>query len=129
MSANIDTVTDFIATWNARDFDAMMGFFDDASFYHNLPMDPVTGTDAIRKVLEMFFNSASEIDWVVHAIAETPDGIVLTERTDRFLINGTWLDLRVMGAFDLDGRTIRKWRDYFDLKTFEADMARVTAAG
>ena len=83
-------------------------------------------TEAIRGVLEMFFNSASEIDWVIHGIAETPSGTVLTERTDRFLINGQWLELPVMGAFEIDGSIIRAWRDYFDLKKFEADMARVS---
>jgi limonene-1,2-epoxide hydrolase len=30
-----------------------------------------------------------------------------------------------MGAFEIDGSIIRAWRDYFDLKKFEADMARV----
>ena len=127
MSANTDVVDAFVAAWNARDFDRLMSFFDAESFYHNLPLDPVTGTEAIRGVLEMFFNSASEIDWVMHGIAETPSGTVLTERTDRFLINGQWLELPVMGAFEIDGSIIRAWRDYFDLKKFEADMARVSA--
>jgi len=126
MSANTDVVDAFVAAWNARDFDKVMSFFDAESFYHNLPLDPVTGTEAIRGVLEMFFNSASEIDWVMHGIAETPSGTVLTERTDRFLINGQWLELPVMGAFEIDGSIIRAWRDYFDLKKFEADMARVS---
>ncbi|WP_422005075.1 limonene-1,2-epoxide hydrolase family protein [Pyruvatibacter mobilis] len=126
MSANTDVVEAFVAAWNARDFYKLMSFFDAESFYHNLPLDPVTGTEAIRGVLEMFFNSASEIDWVMHGIAETPSGTVLTERTDRFLINGQWLDLPVMGAFEIDGSIIRAWRDYFDLKKFEADMARVS---
>ncbi|GGD00600.1 limonene-1,2-epoxide hydrolase [Pyruvatibacter mobilis] len=126
MSANTDVVDAFVAAWNARDFDRLMSFFDAESFYHNLPLDPVTGTEAIRGVLEMFFNSASEIDWVMHGIAETPSGTVLTERTDRFLINGQWLELPVMGAFEIDGSIIRAWRDYFDLKKFEADMARVS---
>lgn len=127
MSANTDVVDAFVAAWNARDFYKLMSFFDATSFYHNLPLDPVTGTEAIRGVLEMFFNSASEIDWVIHGIAETPSGTVLTERTDRFLINGQWLELPVMGAFEIDGSIIRAWRDYFDLKKFEADMARVSA--
>ena len=127
MSANTQVVMDFVDAWNARDFDRIMSFFDDDSFYHNLPMDPVTGTGAIRGVLEAFFNSASDIDWVVHAISETADGTVLTERSDKFLINGKWMTLPVMGAFELDGTIIRKWRDYFDLKTFETEMARVSA--
>ncbi len=126
MSANSDVVMAFIGAWNDRNFDKIMSFFDDASFYHNLPMDPVTGTAAIRGVLEAFFNSASEIDWVVHGISETADGTVLTERSDKFLINGQWMTLPVMGAFELDGKIIRKWRDYFDLKTFESEMARVS---
>lgn len=127
MSANTQVVMDFVDAWNARDFDRIMSFFDDDSFYHNLPMDPVTGTAAIRGVLEAFFNSASDIDWVVHAISETADGTVLTERSDKFLINGKWMTLPVMGAFEMDGTIIRKWRDYFDLKTFESEMARVSA--
>ncbi len=124
--SNLQRVQDFIATWNERDFEAMLSFFDDRSFYHNLPMDPVTGREAIRGVLEGFFNMGSEIDWVVHAIAETADGTVLTERTDRFLINGKWFELPVMGAFELDGRIIRAWRDYFDMKKFEAGLAEVS---
>jgi len=128
MSANTDVVMAFIGAWNARDFEKIMSFFDAQSFYHNLPMDPVTGTQAIRGVLEAFFNSASEIDWEVHGISETSDGTVLTERSDKFLINGQWMTLPVMGAFELDGQIIRKWRDYFDLKTFESEMARVSVA-
>ncbi|MEQ8746239.1 limonene-1,2-epoxide hydrolase family protein [Pyruvatibacter sp.] len=127
MSKSIDVVEAFVAAWNARDFDKVLSFFDEASFYHNLPLAPVTGTDAIRGVLEMFFNSASDIDWVMHGISQTPSGTVLTERTDRFLINGKWLELPVMGAFEIDGDIIRAWRDYFDLKTFEAGMAAVSA--
>ena len=127
MSANTQAVMDFVGAWNARHFDKIMSFFDEDSFYHNLPMDPVTGTAAIRGVLEAFFNSASEIDWVMHAISETADGTVLTERSDNFLINGKWMTLPVMGAFEMDGQIIRKWRDYFDLKTFESEMARVSA--
>lgn len=127
MSANTQAVMDFVGAWNARDFDRIMSFFDEDSFYHNLPMDPVTGTAAIRGVLEAFFNSASEIDWVMHGISETSNGTVLTERSDKFLINGKWMTLPIMGAFEMDGRIIRKWRDYFDLKTFETEMARVSA--
>ena len=127
MSANIDVVQDFIAAWNAQDFERMLGFFDVTSFYHNIPMDPVTGKDAIRGILEGFFNMGQEIDWVVHSIAEAADGTVLTERTDRFLMNGNWFELRVMGAFELDGTTIRAWRDYFCMKRFETDLAAVNA--
>ena len=45
----------------------------------------------------------------------------LTERTDRFLMGGRWLEIPVMGVFvfDADG-LIAQWRDYFDVAAFQA---------
>ena len=40
---------------------------------------------------------------------------MLTERTDRYLIDDEWIEYQVMGTFEVDGRIISAWRDYFDL--------------
>ena len=40
---------------------------------------------------------ATNIEWIVHQIAENEDG-VLTERTDRFEINGQWMSILVGGC-------------------------------
>ena len=91
--------------------------------YHNVPVAPVRGTAAIRAVLQGFLGLASEVDWVVHHLAETPGGVVLTERTDRFRVQGRWIELPVMGAFEVRDGRIAAWRDYFDMKQFQDQLA------
>ncbi len=122
MSDNQAIVRDFIDACNANDVERVMTFFTDDCVYHNVPMDPVTGPDAIRGVLTGFMGMASEIDWVVHNIAESSGGTVLTERTDRFLIGEKWLELPVMGTFDLRDGKICGWRDYFDMQQFQRQL-------
>ena len=53
------------------------------------------------------------------------DGIVLTERTDRFEVNGQWMDILVMGVMEFQDGLISNWRDYFDMKAYEAETSRV----
>ncbi len=84
MSDNQQVVIDFIKVVNGNNMDEVMDFFTADCFYHNIPLDPVTGTDAIRAVLEGFNSTTDEIEWTVHKIGESIDGYVLTERTDAF---------------------------------------------
>jgi limonene-1,2-epoxide hydrolase len=46
----------------------------------------------------------------------------MNERTDRFEIGGTWVDLPVAGVFELRDGRIALWRDYFDLPTIMNEM-------
>jgi limonene-1,2-epoxide hydrolase len=115
-----DHVLAFIAAWNANDIERIVSLMTPDVFYHNIPRDPLVGHDQVRA----FFAAMPPfrgVDWVMHAIAA--DGpVVLTERTDRFLLpNGHWAEIRVSGTFEVapDGR-IAKWRDYYD----EAEVTR-----
>lgn len=122
MSENQRIVERFIEACNANDLERILSFFDPGCVYHNIPVPAVKGTDAIRGVLQGFMSAASEVDWVVHHIAEASDGTILTERTDRFLMSGRWVELPVMGSFELrDGRIVA-WRDYFDLQQFQKQL-------
>lgn len=122
MSDHQALVREFIEAWGGRDLDRIMTFFSDDCVYHNIPVDPVTGPEAIRKVLEGFAGMASEIEWVLHRIAQCEDGSVLTERTDKFKIGDAWVALPVMGSFELRGGKISAWRDYFDLNQFTSQL-------
>lgn len=121
---NSQVVLDFIRAWEARDVEAILGMMAQDVLYHNIPMPPMTGHAAVRQFIAPFLAMSRRVEWQVHAIAETPDGRVLTERTDIFeLANGRTVTLPVMGAFEItDGRIIR-WRDYFDLAQFQGQMA------
>ncbi len=47
---------------------------------------------------------------------------MLTERTDRFQIGEKWLELPVMGSFELADGKITAWRDYFDMAQFQSQL-------
>jgi limonene-1,2-epoxide hydrolase len=111
---NQEVVLSFIRACNTRDIGRALEFLDAECLYHNIPMEPVTGTEAIRSILDPMFAVSSEVDWKVHNIAETTTGRVLTERTDRFLPGGKWVEVPVMGTFELRNGKITAWRDYFD---------------
>ena len=114
MSENQQVVLSFIQACNARDINKALEFLAADCFYHNIPLEPVVGIEAIRSVLAPMFAVSSKVDWVVHNVAETTTGKVLTERTDRFLIKGKWVEVPVMGVFELQNGKVTAWRDYFD---------------
>jgi limonene-1,2-epoxide hydrolase len=115
MSENQQIVLDFIQAVNKHDINRALTYLDTECFYHNIPIKPVTGTEAIKRVLAPMLDVASKVDWNVHNIAETVTGNVLTERTDRFLIKGIWVEVPVMGTFEIHDGKITAWRDYFDV--------------
>lgn len=122
MSENITLVRAFVKAFNERDLEAILGFFTADAIYHNIPLAPVQGVDAMRPVIRGFLEMSKEVDWVVHRLAETAEGCVLTERTDRFLIRDRWVEIPVMGTFEIDAGQIRAWRDYFDMNQFQSQL-------
>ncbi len=125
--SNIEKVRAFIARWEARDVEGILDTFSDSPFYHNMPMEPLTSKDAIRKFVEPFMAPVTAVEWTVHFIAEDANGIVLTERVDAFQFGDKRIALPVMGTFEFEGDKLARWRDYFDLREFEQQMAALQA--
>lgn len=118
MSAdNEQLVRDFCDAFARRDIDELMGFFAPDAVYHNMPMDPARGHDAIRAVLELFVPPSDSIEFEILHIASTSDA-VLTERIDRFRMGDRDVVLPVSGTFEIVDGKIAAWRDYFDMATF-----------
>ena len=114
--SNIEIVEKFIAAFNSDDMEAVYACMADDIFYHNIPMDPLSGIASVRQ----FFAEAGPMTgnaWEVLNIAEN-GSVVLTERVDRFRYNGKNIAIPVMGIFEIDGGKIASWRDYFDLQTY-----------
>lgn len=107
----------FCAAWKARDVDDILSFFAADAVYHNIPIEPAVGLEAIRAVIEMFVPPADEIEFTIHLMLSHGD-VVFTERTDRFVTGGKTVDLPVAGVFEIREGKIVAWRDYFDLQTF-----------
>ena len=117
----IDLVQRFCGLWGAGDLDGIIGCFADGAVYHNIPMEPIEGVDAIRATIEGFFAMVERIEFRVHHIA-ADDGVVLTERVDAFVTPDRTIELPVMGTFEVAAGRITAWRDYFDLNQFMSQM-------
>ena len=113
-------VREFCDAWSRSDLDEIMSYFAADAVYHNIPMDPVVGTDAIRTFIEGFTAMVDRIEFEINHLAVNGN-VVLTERVDTFVRPAGAIGLPVMGTFELTDGKITAWRDYFD-------MLQVTAA-
>ena len=117
----IEVVRRFCAVWSNVDPDDIAEFFTDDAVYHNIPMDPITGRDAIKSFIAGFAGGAEQIDFRVRNIVADGD-VVLTERVDVFVMPNGKVELPLMGTFEVRDGKIAAWRDYFDLKQFMDQM-------
>jgi limonene-1,2-epoxide hydrolase len=118
----IALVTEFCAAFgDGKKPDELVAYFADDAVYHNIPVDPAVGHDAILALLNMFMGAIDRLEFQVRNIAATGN-TVMTERVDVFhLPNGT-IELPVMGTFEVKDGKIAAWRDYFDLNQYMSQL-------
>jgi limonene-1,2-epoxide hydrolase len=115
--SNEETIRQFCAAFGRRDVDELCAFFTPDAVYHNIPMTPAEGIDAIRGSLEMFVPVSPYVEFELLNLAS--DGpVVFTERIDRMEFGGKPVELPVTGVFEVEGGRIKAWRDYFDMQMF-----------
>ena len=126
MESPIELVRRFCASW-ADNLGAteLAAFFTDDAVYHNIPMVPVTGRDAIAKNIASFIRPGApgieSIQFrVINIAANGP--VVMTERVDVFKLPNKSFELQVMGTFEVKDGMIKAWRDYFDQNQFASRM-------
>jgi limonene-1,2-epoxide hydrolase len=120
MGTKTDTATlvdRFMATWERGEVEEMLAFFADDATYHNVPMEPAVGTDAIRALLTEFLGAMEGLRFDLHH--QLSDGtVVIQERTDHFSINGEAMTLPICGVFQIEDGKIARWSEYFDMARF-----------
>jgi limonene-1,2-epoxide hydrolase len=88
-------------------------FFREDAAYHNGPMEPIKGREAIQATLASFMGMGGQVAVDIgHLVAE--GAIVMTERVDHFTGTEGNISLPVMGIFEVHDGAITAWRDYFD---------------
>ena len=107
-----ETVLAFIDAWNALDHARIYALMAEDIFYHNIPLQPVRGREAVRAYLAAW--PVDECEWSLTHIASRGN-VVLTERVDRFVRGQDRIVVPVMGAFEVADGLITHWRDYFDM--------------
>jgi limonene-1,2-epoxide hydrolase len=125
MSKPEHVVRSMIEACSARDVEGALSFFCPDAIYHNIPIAPVRGLEAIRTVLAEFLTLATDVDWRIHAMLSNADGLVMNERTDCFDLPAGRLELPVMGVFQVRDGKIAAWRDYFDMGPLKKIMGQV----
>ena len=122
----VETVTAFVRAIERKDVDAAVALTTPDVSYENMPIEPIVGHDGLRATLDMFLAPASEVDWQIVRQFEV-GSTVMHERLDRFKIGNGWLDLPIAGVFEVtDEGLISLWRDYFDMATYQRQLAELT---
>jgi limonene-1,2-epoxide hydrolase len=116
-------VSAFIAEFDAAhpDIQRLLTYFSDDAVYHNMPVEPARGHDAIERALG-YTQRLTARGWEVVNQASTGN-TVLNERIDRFEVAGRVVELPVCGVFEIRDGKIAAWRDYFDMAYFQRIIA------
>ena len=126
MEIPIEVVRSFCAAWSSNLGAAeLAAFFAEDAVYHNIPLTPVTGREAIASTIASVLRPGPPgiegIEFrVINIAANGP--VVMTERVDVFKLPGKSFELQVMGTFEVSGGKINAWRDYFDMNQFTSRM-------
>ena len=113
-------VREFCDAWSKLDADVLAGYFTEDAVYHNIPLAPLSGREAIREFLAGFLAGAGSAEFRIGHVLSSGD-VVMTERVDAFRMGGREIAIPVAGVFEVRDGKIAAWRDYFD-------MGQVTAA-
>jgi limonene-1,2-epoxide hydrolase len=126
MANSLETVQHFIVAfvkaWPTADATTLGSFFAEDAVYHNGPLEPVIGRNAIVSTFAQLMSTGGLVDVdVIHMISDGP--IVMTERVDHLTrSDGTTISLPMMGVIEVHDGLITAWRDYFDLAQFTSQL-------
>jgi limonene-1,2-epoxide hydrolase len=121
-------VREFIGACVRADADEFASYFTEDAIWWNSPWQAVKGREAIRDTLRRGAERMKALPWEIRHILAEGD-VVMTERVDHFLVGKERVSVPCMGIFELRDGKIAAWRDYWDLKQFEAQMAGSAPAG
>ncbi len=121
MEANERIVRDFITAWTRLDAKEIAAFFTEDGVYHNIPMAPIVGRDNVLALISGFIGSWTQTKWDILNIL-CSGNVVIAERVDHIRAGDKSCDLPVVGVFELEGGKIKRWRDYFDMGTYQRAM-------
>jgi limonene-1,2-epoxide hydrolase len=122
----LETARIFFAHWSANRIEEALAMLAEDVLYDNVPLPDIVGRENVRKFHADFgIGTAFKVDWQVTQIAASGN-VVLNERIDIFTHeSGGRITLPVMGTVTVENGEITVWRDYFDLASFERQLATI----
>ncbi len=119
---NESIVRRFITDWSHLDADRLVEYFAEDGVYHNMPTQPVTGKEALRRYIAAFLATWDKTDWEILNLISDGE-LVFVERMDRTVVKGKAVNLPCCGVFEMRDGKIAVWRDYFDRATYTSAVA------
>ena len=112
-----------LAAWAAGDVDAALSYMaDDIVWYPNRAMRPIIGKDAVRAFVAKFARGMENISFTQTHMIEHGN-ILFVEGVETYTKAGKQVNTPYAGVVEWrDGQAVN-WRDYFDLKTLDAQLA------
>ncbi len=123
-----DIVRQFCAAWRSADPDALLAFMTNDAVFHNVPMDPLVGEEALRAAFQAYFLAASNFHFEILHMASS-ENVVFVERLDHFDIGDAHVELPCNGVFEIVHGRIAVWRDYFDEATIGKQLMPGVGSG
>ena len=111
--ANDQLVRRFMAAWERRDSDFIVGCLSEDAVYHSMPLTPIVGKEAVAAWVRGFGGNPPGRLEIRHQVAACD--VVMNERTDVIVLNGRTVTLPICAVFEMRDGRIRAWREYFDL--------------
>ena len=123
-----ETVRAFLEALQADDLDAAMALLTEDAVWINVSLPAVRGKKAIERICRWSLSRGGGFRVHFHGIADTGDGVVLTDRADALRLGRFEQRFWVYGRFELRDGKIAVWRDAFDWRDITASLLRGAAA-
>lgn len=126
MAVNCEkVVNELFAAWSRLNLEEIMSHFDENGVWDNVPMNnPAKGKAAVRQLTQGFLKDTAAFEVKILKSAHEWN-LVFNDRIDTIRMkNGKTASIPVAGVFELnDAGKIVSWRDYFDMATFNKQLA------
>jgi limonene-1,2-epoxide hydrolase len=118
-----DNYKKHLAAWREGDVEKALSYIDDnIVWYPNRSMNPVNGKAAMREFLGKFAKGMTDILYEQSLMIEQGN-LLFVEGTENYTKKGKRISVPYAGVVEWkDGKAVM-WRDYFDLKSLEKQLA------
>jgi limonene-1,2-epoxide hydrolase len=123
MGVMSDNYRAHLDAWRRGDVETALSYIDDdILWYPNRSMRPVRGKGPMREFLAKFAAGMSDIFYEQSLMIEQGN-LLFVEGTENYTKNGRKISVPYAGVVEWrNGRAV-SWRDYFDLKSLERQLA------
>ncbi len=114
---------DSLDAWCRGDVEAMSEpYAEDIVWYPNRSMRPVHGKAGMLGFMQKFGGGMTDMRYEQTLLIEK-DNMLFVEGSENYTKKGKKISIPYAGVLEFKGDKIVAWRDYFDLKSLDAQLA------